>query len=39
VGEILSRTGLDHVFEISSFEHALFVLSAPNCHHSRYAVC
>ena len=39
VGEIFSRTGLDHVFEISSFEHALFVLSAPNCHHSRYAVC
>jgi anti-anti-sigma factor len=38
--EILTRTGLDHVFDISTFEHALFVLSAPDCHHSRYAaVC
>jgi anti-anti-sigma factor len=39
VNEILTRTGLDHVFDISTFEHALFVLSAADCRHSRYAVC
>ena len=40
VNEVLTRTGLDHVFEISTFEHALFVLSAPDSRHSRYAaVC
>ena len=39
VNEILTRTGLDHVFEISTFEHALFVLSAPDFRHSKYAVC
>jgi anti-anti-sigma factor len=40
VNEVLTRTGLDRVFDISTFEHALFVLSAPDCRHSRYAaVC
>src|SRR5579864_704223 len=40
VNEVLTRTGLDHVFDISTFEHALFVLSAAHCHHSRFAaVC
>src|ERR1700680_3454723 len=34
VNEVLTRTGLDHVFDISTFEHALFVLSAPHCHPS-----
>src|SRR5271157_3328124 len=28
VNEMLTRTGLDRVFDISTFEHALFVLSA-----------
>jgi anti-anti-sigma factor len=37
VNEVLTRTGLDHVFDISTFEHALFVLSATDCHPSRYA--
>ncbi len=40
VNEMLTRTGLDHVFDISTFDHALFVLSAPDCRHSKYAaVC
>jgi len=40
VNEVLTRTRLDHVFDISTFEHALFVLSAAHCHHSRFAaVC
>jgi anti-anti-sigma factor len=39
VNEVLLRTGMDRVFDISSFEHALFVLSASECRHSRYAVC
>jgi anti-anti-sigma factor len=40
VNEILTRTGLDHVFEISTFEHALFVLSAAaDVRHAKYAVC
>jgi anti-anti-sigma factor len=40
VNQMLTRTGLDHVFDISTFEHALFVLSAPDCRHSKYAaVC
>jgi anti-anti-sigma factor len=37
VNEVLTRTGLNRVFEISKFEHALFVLGAPHCHHSKYA--
>jgi anti-anti-sigma factor len=37
VNEVLTRTGLNRVFDISTFEHALFVLSAPDCRHSRYA--
>ena len=39
VNEVLTRTGLNHVFDISTFEHALFVLSASECRHSKYAVC
>src|SRR6202165_3046489 len=39
VNEVLTRTGLDHVFDISTFEHALFVLSAPDCRHLKYATC
>jgi anti-anti-sigma factor len=40
VNEMLTRTGLSRVFEISKFEHALFVLGAPDCRHSKYAaVC
>jgi anti-anti-sigma regulatory factor len=40
VNEVLTRTGLDHVFDISTFEHALFVLSAPDCRRLKYAaVC
>jgi anti-anti-sigma factor len=37
VNEVLTRTGLDHVFDISSFDHALFILSAPECRHLKYA--
>jgi len=37
VNEVLTRTGLDHVFDISTFEHALFVLAAHDCRHSKYA--
>jgi len=40
VNQVLTRTGLDHVFDISTFEHALFVLAAADCRHSRFAaVC
>jgi len=40
VGEMLTRTGLNRVFDISTFKHALFVLSATDCRHSKYAaVC
>jgi anti-anti-sigma factor len=39
VHEVLTRTRLDCVFDISSFDHALFVLSAPHCTHLRYATC
>src|ERR1700723_421317 len=40
VNEVLTRTGLDHVFDISTFEHALFVLSTPDSRQSKYAaVC
>jgi anti-anti-sigma factor len=40
VNEVLTRTGLDHVFEISTFARALFVLGAPECHDLKYAaVC
>ena len=37
VNEILTLTGLNRVFDISTFQHALFVLGAPHCHHLRYA--
>jgi anti-anti-sigma factor len=37
VCEVLTRTGLNRVFEISKFEHALFVLAAPDCRHLKYA--
>src|SRR5262245_61452649 len=40
VKDVLTRTGLNRVFDISTFERALFVLSAPNCRHLKYAaVC
>jgi len=35
--EVLTRTRLDRVFDISSFDHALFVLTAPHCGHVRFA--
>jgi len=37
VHEILTRTRLDGVFDISTFDHALFILSAPHCQHVKYA--
>ena len=37
VNEMLTRTGLNHVFDISTFDHALFILSAPDCRHLKYA--
>ncbi len=37
VHEVLTRTRLDRVFDISSLDHALFVLSA-GCQHGKYAV-
>lgn len=37
VNEVLTRTGLDHVFEISTFAHALLVLGAPECQDLKYA--
>jgi anti-anti-sigma factor len=37
VNEVLTRTGLNRVFDISKFEHALFVLAAPDCRHLKYA--
>ncbi len=40
VNAMLTRTGLDRVFDISTFQHALYVLSAGDCHHLKYAaVC
>jgi anti-anti-sigma factor len=39
VNEVLMRTGLTHVFDVSTFDHALFVLSAANERHSKYAAC
>jgi anti-anti-sigma factor len=36
VHEVLTRTRLDRVFDISSLSHALFVLGA-GCHHAKYA--
>ena len=36
--EILTRTRLDHVFDISKFDHALYVLrGSADCRHARYA--
>ncbi len=37
VHEILTRTKLDCVFDISTFDHALFILSSPHCLHAKYA--
>jgi|SRR5208337_3885478 len=37
VQEVLARTKLDRVFEISRFDHALFVLSGSECQHENYA--
>jgi anti-anti-sigma factor len=40
VSEILTRTRLDHVFDISTLDHALFVLrGAPTCHTRLAATC
>jgi anti-anti-sigma regulatory factor len=39
VNEVLCRTGLDRVFEISTFSRALFVLGAPDCVHAKFAAC
>jgi anti-anti-sigma factor len=37
VNEMLTRTHLDRVFDISSLHDALKVLGGVECHHSRYA--
>jgi anti-anti-sigma factor len=37
VDELLSRTRLNRVFDISSLHDALRVLSGGECHHSKYA--
>jgi len=37
VHEVLTRTKLDHVFDISTFDHALYVLSGAEARHARYA--
>jgi len=40
VREMLVRTQLDHVFDISTLDHALYVLSDAECRHSRWvATC
>jgi len=40
VREMLVRTRLDHVFDISTLDHALYVLSGSECRHIRpAAVC
>lgn len=36
VYEMLTRTQLDSVFDISTFDHALFVLSGAECRHAKY---
>jgi anti-anti-sigma factor len=35
VQEVLARTQLDHIFEVSRFDHALWVLSGSQCQHAR----
>lgn len=37
VREVMVRTQLDHVFDISTLNQALFVLSGADCHHARLA--
>ncbi|HXY13952.1 MAG TPA: STAS domain-containing protein [Terriglobales bacterium] len=37
VHEMLTRTKLDRVFDISTFRRALYVLSGSECAHARYA--
>jgi anti-anti-sigma factor len=37
VREILMRTQLDHVFDVSTLDHALFVLGGNPCCHTRLA--
>jgi anti-anti-sigma factor len=37
VREMLVRTNLDRVFDISALDHALYVLSGADCHHTRWA--
>jgi hypothetical protein len=38
VREMLARTKLDGVFDISTLDHALYVLSGAECRHSRVSV-
>ncbi len=37
VHEVLIKTRLDRVFDISSLSHAFFVLGVPQCNHAKYA--
>ena len=37
VREVLVRTRLDRVFDISTLDHAIFVLAGPACHHAPFA--
>jgi anti-anti-sigma factor len=39
VNEILTRTGLNHVFDVSRFDHALFVLRAADARPLKYVAC
>jgi len=40
VREMLVRTQLNHVFDISTLDHALYVLSGTECRHARWvATC
>jgi anti-anti-sigma factor len=38
VREVLVRTRLDRVFDISALDHAIFVLAGASCRHAHYAV-
>jgi anti-anti-sigma factor len=37
VQEVLTRTRLDSIFDISRFDHALYVLGGCECQHANYA--
>jgi len=39
VNEILTRTRLNRVFDISTFDHALYVLGGADCRRLHYAAC